>query len=1023
MKKSYYFSALTALVFALAGCSEADLDPGTDDSSYSEDEVSASDEKVLVKVNLPGYDTRTSYGYNSDSTVMKTSWEENDVIYALNGGNKLTFTQYGHVYNDGKSSSFWWSSGTRRNNRYILYCYTGEEDGYPGTNSTMGSYVISSQTGAREDMKYYDIMTCYSKVGSDGTFPEINFTRQVAWLRLSDLDFGSADDAQVKSIYLNGADFHNFIYINPNNGSQAVKSKATITVTPDSLYISDGKLTDEVFIAFFPDPDAKAGDAGTITVVTSDGTYYQKTWNASEAYTAGNMYTLSGDIAESASFNIQFKDPLVKLTLLESVYSQGTDVNGDGEISNIEASLVSDLNWRFMETKITSFDEFVYFTGITEIYGGSEQSGGFYGCTNLQSISLPASLKKIGHDSFNGCTSLESVTIPESVTEIDAGAFRNCTSLETIEIPDSVSYMGQGLTFAGCTSLKKLNWPMKSDAINTQTFDGCSSLEEIDIPDSLKSIGLYAFRGCSSLKSLELPEGFTTIGKQAFLGCNSLALMNIPSTVNSIAVGALNNLYNLNLTMNSAYYKIDNSNNIIYTSDGESVTCLGKETELTIPEGVTTLAQQSFSGLSKLLNVVIPADVTLESNVFENDSSLVTAVYESGCVTTGNYTFSNCVKLSSVTLPEGLTTLGIGVFSGCSSLTELTLPSTIETVGTGVFKGCSSLQTVVLPSGMTTVPNDLFNGCSALTNVELEEGITKIGNNVFKDCISLTSITLPSTLTQIGSNAFNGCTGITSFDIPTSVTKLGTGVFANCTGITTLTIPSSITSIPTNMVAGCTNLEELNLPSTITTLPSGAFKGTGLKSFVLPSGMTSIPNGLFQDCTKLESVTIPSKVTTINANAFAGCTSLTVLDVPANVTKIYSGAFENSGLVTLTLEGVTEIPTFGMQNIPNLATLNIPAVQTIGTMAFEGCTSLTELTLPATLNSIAAWAFSSTNISTITMEKETPPSVKTTSFYTGEVGYYTEYVDAIYVPDASVSAYKESWGDPWASLVYAVSTK
>jgi len=42
----------------------------------------------------------------------------------------------------------------------------------------------------------------------------------------------------------------------------------------------------------------------------------------------------------------------------------------------------------------------------------------FNGCTKLETVTLPTSLKQIGANAFFGCSSLISIEIPEGVTEI-----------------------------------------------------------------------------------------------------------------------------------------------------------------------------------------------------------------------------------------------------------------------------------------------------------------------------------------------------------------------------------------------------------------------------------------------------------------------------------------------------------------------------------------------------------------------------------------------------------------------------
>ena len=49
----------------------------------------------------------------------------------------------------------------------------------------------------------------------------------------------------------------------------------------------------------------------------------------------------------------------------------------------------------------------------------------FKGCTFLESIYIPDSIRKIDKSSFKGCTSLKVITLPESVLELGEQTFRD----------------------------------------------------------------------------------------------------------------------------------------------------------------------------------------------------------------------------------------------------------------------------------------------------------------------------------------------------------------------------------------------------------------------------------------------------------------------------------------------------------------------------------------------------------------------------------------------------------------------
>ena len=77
------------------------------------------------------------------------------------------------------------------------------------------------------------------------------------------------------------------------------------------------------------------------------------------------------------------------------------DTDGDGEISYAEAESVTSLNRYFQNSGITRFNELRYFTSLTTI-----GSMAFYGCSQLQEITLPESVEAILTGAFHGCSML-----------------------------------------------------------------------------------------------------------------------------------------------------------------------------------------------------------------------------------------------------------------------------------------------------------------------------------------------------------------------------------------------------------------------------------------------------------------------------------------------------------------------------------------------------------------------------------------------------------------------------------------
>lgn len=144
-------------------------------------------------------------------------------------------------------------------------------------------------------------------------------------------------------------------------------------------------------------------------------------------------------------------------------------------------------------SELKSFDEFEWFTGVTECPIGAPSLPN--SCT---SIKLPDSIMSIRDGAFRSCSGLVSVTISNSVTSIGTEAFAECGGLKSVTIVNSVINIGEG------------------------AFKNCSSLTSVEIPNSVMDIGGYSFSYCSELKSVTIGNSVTSIGAVAFIDCYSL---------------------------------------------------------------------------------------------------------------------------------------------------------------------------------------------------------------------------------------------------------------------------------------------------------------------------------------------------------------------------------------------------------------------------------------------------------------------------------------------------------------------
>ena len=154
-------------------------------------------------------------------------------------------------------------------------------------------------------------------------------------------------------------------------------------------------------------------------------------------------------------------------------------------------------------------------------------SDAFYS-TKLKSVTVPASVRQMGHRVFADNSSLISVVYDASgeweqeytYAKI-TGVFESCTGLEKVTIGKDVKFLPESM-FAGCSAIVKLNFEQKSSLkrINDYAFSGCTALKSISLPNTLSYIGNNAFNGCK-LKSIynymPVPYGFTDNGSNTVI--------------------------------------------------------------------------------------------------------------------------------------------------------------------------------------------------------------------------------------------------------------------------------------------------------------------------------------------------------------------------------------------------------------------------------------------------------------------------------------------------------------------------
>ena len=622
------------------------------------------------------------------------------------------------------------------------------------------------------------------------------------------------------------------------------------------------------------------------------------------------------------------------------------------------------------------------------------------------SYAIPNSVTSIGQSAFARCIHMTRITVPKSVTSIVENPFHCCSLLTSIEVDtanpaynstDGVVFDKEKTKLVCYPCGRTGNYAIPNSVMNfaENAFAGCTNLTCITIPTSVKEIRGGVFAECGSLTNVLIPDGVTSIGNYAFCSCSNL-------------------------------------------------------TSVTIPNSVTYIGWYAFRECSWLTNVTIPGSVTsIDCGAFLDCIRLVSVQIPPGVTSIKGWTFWNCSRLTSVTIPSNITSIGYAAFYGCSGLTSVYFKGSAPSVDPGAcisgivyyrpgtkgwgkeFGGCPTAEwnSQVANADTPAVTDEHDFSCTATNGavtiaryagaggaVAIPETIrglpvTSVGNQAFLNCSNVTSVVIPNSVTSIWDLAFANCINLAKVSIGNSVVRIKDDAFVNCSNLTQVKIPASVTSMDGWCFLGCNSLVsilvDVNNPAYSSTADGVMFNkekteilcypmGKAESSYAIPSGVTRIAGGAFVDCSRLTSIIIPGSVNHIFSSAFSGCGGLTsiVVDsanpaysssvdgvmfnkdktrlvrypigkagiyvIPANVTQIEAGAFDGcTSLTSVSLPiSVTNIDGCAFMGCSSLTGFVVPnGVTSISVGMFDGCRSLTHVTIGNSVTNIETRAF------------------------------------------------------------------
>ena len=252
----------------------------------------------------------------------------------------------------------------------------------------------------------------------------------------------------------------------------------------------------------------------------------------------------------------------------------------------------------------------------------------FYECSNLTEVPIPKTIKSIGNGVFENCEKLTSIIIPDTVTSIEERAFYCCSEMTSIFIPASVSSIGNN-AFGNCDKLKEITvsddnkyYTSKEGVLFDKSMSKLICYPEgkegtsYTIPESVTSLEPYALQG-SSLNTIQLPNKLTLIREGALSYMSGISSINIPENVTDIEPNAFafSGLTEIKVDENNKHYADKdgvlfdkNLSTLIYYPSSKP------DTEYSVPDGVTKIADYSFVGKPILQKIIIPDSVTAIGN-------------------------------------------------------------------------------------------------------------------------------------------------------------------------------------------------------------------------------------------------------------------------------------------------------------------------------------------------------------------------------------------------------------------------
>lgn len=417
---------------------------------------------------------------------------------------------------------------------------------------------------------------------------------------------------------------------------------------------------------------------------------------------------------------------------------------------------------------------------------------------------IPDGTESIGRSVFGYNERLTRLTVPEGVTQLEEGALWGLMALKDIVLPASLEWTDSDVLPSGGT-LERVTVAQGNP--HFQSPDGILFSKDgktlvvfpsgrgghYDIPPGTTDIRAGAFGSNASLESLTVPEGITELSGGMLSQMSGLKQISLPASLRSIGEMALPGYGDLEqITVADGNEHYQTYDGALFSRDGKTLLLYpaGRDGTYEIPPGTLLIGDHAFGENDGLTGITVPDGVTALAD----------------------YLFWELGELETVYLPASLREIGIGTLPNYGALRRVE-----------VAKGNQRYRSMdgVLFEGNELIHYPPSHGLS----YDVPAGTTRIRQGVFSDNEMLETVSIPRSVTEIGEEDFARCTALARVSLPITLTKIGRLAFANCIALSSITLPPSLTVLEEWAFYNCPSLSHLQIPDGVTELDRSMFEG------------------------------------------------------------------------------------------------------------------------------------------------------------------------------------------------------